>query len=109
MAHRAERKNDTILMGKIDSIITSLNKQDTEIAVIKTINAATESHLGTLNGKVQAHESRLQAQEGSVALNAQILANIVDAAKETRSFWERNWEKLFWFVLAGAWAYLNIK
>lgn len=92
-------------MEKVDSIITSLGKQDTEIAVIKTINSNTEEHLKTLNGKVQAHESRLQTQEGATALNAQILASMVDSNKSNSSFWERNWEKLFWFLLACGWAY----
>lgn len=105
MTPRTERKNDGILMTKIDAILTSLGKQDTEIAVIKTINSNTEEHLRILNGKVQAHETRLQSQEGTSALNAQILANLSEINKETKGFWERNWEKLFWFFLASVFTY----
>lgn len=96
-------------MGKIDDIISSLGKQDTQIAVIKTINGNTEEHLKTLNGKVQAHESRLQTQEGNNALNATALANLLKRDEQDKSFWERNWEKLFWFALACIFTYFMSK
>ncbi len=102
---RAERQNEVVMMKKIDEIISILGIQSTKIAVIETKAIATEEHLRTLNGKVQGHESRLQAQEGIVALNTRIIGSFVDAAKESRGFWERNWEKLFFFILACAWAY----
>jgi hypothetical protein len=106
---RFSRKNEEIMMDKIDSIIASLGRQDTEIAVIKTINGNTEEHLKVLNGKVLAHETRLQAQEGGAALNSQNLAKLVEESKTSRSFWERNWEKLFWFAIASGWAYFVTK
>lgn len=106
---RSGRKSEEIMMGKIDSLITSMGKQDIKLAIIETKSIATEEHLKILNGKVQAHESRLQVQEGNLALNTSIIASITSAAKETKSFWERNWEKLFWFVLACSWAYYQSK
>jgi hypothetical protein len=99
---RQERKNETLMMAKIDMILANQGKQDIEIAIIKTKSEGTEAHLKTLNGKVYNMESRQQVIEGSVAVNSQTIKTLAESSAKQATFWERNWEKLFWFVLASA-------
>lgn len=102
---RSTTTNDVLIIGKIDLIIASMAKQDTKLAVIETKATATEEHLRDLNGKVQAHESRLQVDEGNITLNTRTILALVDASKASQGFWQNNREKMFWFVMACAWAY----
>ena len=104
---RYARKNEERIMESLDSIKESIGTIKTDLAVNTTRTGNIEEHLKTLNGKVQAHESRLQVQEGAVALNSSIIANLTDSSKATKTFIERNWEKFFWSVLALGWTYIT--
>lgn len=92
-------------MGKIDSIIATQGTQNTEIAIIRTKAEATEEHLKVLNSKVALQEGRQQATDSAVSLNAKAIEILLRDNDKITTFWERNWEKLFWFILACGWAY----
>ena len=94
------------MMGKIDDIISMLGKQNTEIALIKQTNSQTEEHLKFINGKVQAHESRLQITEGSVAINSKTLVGLIDAGRESKTFWQENWKVVFGGIITLLVAYI---
>ncbi len=106
---RFARHNEEKIMESLDSIKDSLSKQDVSIAVIKTKAEATEEHLKILNGKVLAHESRLQSQEGVAALSSEAIKTLLEERKQSKTFWERNWEKGVWFLIACGWAFLIAK
>lgn len=95
---RRERKNETIILNKLDQIMEAQSDQNIEIAVIKTKAEETEKHLGTLNGKVSTQEGRQQATDTAVSLNAKAIEVLLGNQKSEKSFWERNFEKLFWVM-----------
>lgn len=74
------------------------SSQNVEIAVIKTKSEESEKHLGTLNSKVALQEGRQQATDTAVALNAEAIKVLLGNQKSEKSFWERNFEKLFWVM-----------
>ena len=111
---RQERKNETIIMGKLEEMAVDL-------AVIKTESKNTSEHLKTLNGKVATQEGRQQSIDSSVQLVTQTIQSQqkqIDSLLQAKSnednkkltFWERNADKLFWTVIVGiALMYLSTK
>jgi hypothetical protein len=94
MERRSERRNETVMMGKIDSIISSLANQDKAIAVIQTKSEATEQHLSKLNSKVALQEGRQQATDAAVSLNTQSIKILLDAKQQEQE--EKKTEGTFW-------------
>lgn len=100
---RRERKNEVIILGKLDEIMSGMGKQNIEIALIKKSQDDTNDHLKTLNGKVLQHERSLNDQSiiNLTASNERaILKDRMDngdtAAKEKKSFWQTFQSQLSW-------------
>ncbi len=104
---RFARKNEEIMMEDIKSIIATLGAQNTDIEVIKNNVGKLEGHASTLNSKVAIQEGRQQATDTAVALNSKAIEVLLKSQDNVKSFWERNWEKLFWLLVVGAWTYLT--
>jgi hypothetical protein len=72
------------------NIVFLLGEIKSNLAVNTTKTTAIEEHLKTLNGKVAAHESRLQVTEGHDALSNQLLQQVVSQLNEKKSE-KRDW------------------
>jgi uncharacterized protein HemX len=83
MIRRTSQQSDTIIIEKLGELKTNLalNTQSTE---------NIEGHLVQLNGKVAAHESRLQSNEGSIALMSSSISQMqvdMKSNRRTRQDW----------------------
>jgi hypothetical protein len=57
-------------------------------------------HLAKLNGKVAAHETRLQAAEGANTLTAQSLATMVAEKVAAKKSWSTWLDKFLWAAVS---------
>ena len=101
-------------MADIKGIVATLAEQNTAITLLQSSSDQTNEHLKTLNGKVLAHSDRFAEQTTTNALTVEALKALVkrcddydEDKKESGNFWVRNWEKLFFFLLACLWAYFR--
>ena len=103
---RYARKNEEIMMGKIDSIISVQAQQSTDIAVIKSKSESTEEHLKTLNSKVALQEGRQQATDTAVSLNSEAIKILMANQRDNVSFLKDNWKVLLGAILSLVIAYI---
>lgn len=105
MAVKTERRDNSVLQALSD-IRVELISIGKDLAVNTTKTGYIEDHLKTLNGKVAAHESRLQLNESSLSLQTQVLTELTTQTKEDKTFWKANKEKFAWLVLGSGFSLL---
>ncbi len=93
------RENDKIILDRLDKLQETSTKTQIDLALNTRATQGVEEHLKTLNGKVAAHETRMQSVEGAQAITSTAVAQIKiedDDKKKTR---RSDYEKLKWILI----------
>jgi len=100
---RQTRKNETMILGMLSALSEKLGGISTDMALLKQGQGVTNEHLNTLNGKVVAHENRLNDQtlinqKNVDALNAIVLrlGAYDESKKEDGAIWRNFRSQIGW-------------
>lgn len=95
------RQNDILILEKLDKIQEDISKTKIDLALNTQETTRLADYQRVTNGKVAAHEARLQSIEGANAITSTTLAEIKQDKKKREDNRSVIYTRIFW-AIAGA-------
>ncbi len=99
------RENDNIILDRLDKLQETSTKTQIDLALNTRATQGVEEHLKTLNGKVAAHETRMQSVEGAQAITSTAVARIQGDDDDKRKTRRSDYNKLKWILIGLAFTF----
>ncbi|MBA3756488.1 MAG: hypothetical protein H0X02_09775 [Nitrosomonas sp.] len=93
------RENDKIILDRLDKLQETSTKTQIDLALNTRATQGVEEHLKTLNGKVAAHETRMQSVEGAQAITSTAVAEIKQINLDTFKKRSSDYDKVKWIAI----------
>ena len=93
------RETDKVILDRLDKIQDTSTQTQINLALNTRATQGVEEHLKTLNGKVAAHETRMQSVEGAQAITSTAVAEIKQSNSDKVKQRSSDYDKVKWIAI----------